>query len=190
MESKIKIKFPCTTEEVTGLSFLLECRTGDSRRPSKDAVGALFSRKEGDAWLPFGGVIYDGFDYVGTEPFSAQIAVVGMNSGWMTAGVLYWTFHLPFNVLGLSRLTAAPSQENDQSIKHIHGTGFSLEGLIRKGYDGQRDVFLFGMLKEECLWIGNGIKDQKNLRLSERAIREGKNFVVETDPALRTLLEG
>ena len=45
------------------------------------------------------------------------------------------------------------SDNNEKSVALLEGTGFKLEGVLRKA-SGEHDRKVYGMLAEECPWLG------------------------------------
>jgi hypothetical protein len=62
-------------------------------------------------------------------------------------------FRYPFVQLGCKRVTAIVEKGNKKSRKFIEGAGFQLEGVARRGWDGQKHACIYGMLYEECRYI-------------------------------------
>lgn len=73
---------------------------------------------------------------------------------WMTRDYLYRTFAYPFVQLNCRRLTGLVRVDNFDAQRFNEHLGFKREGLIRKACDDGTDMILYGMLKEECRWIG------------------------------------
>jgi RimJ/RimL family protein N-acetyltransferase len=74
---------------------------------------------------------------------------------WMNREFLFRSFAYPFIQLGLPRVTTKSAASNLPSIKLAHHLGFTIEGRMRKAAPGGLDDIVFGLLKEECRWIGN-----------------------------------
>lgn len=51
------------------------------------------------------------------------------------------------------RVVAKVEPENLHSADVIRRLGFQYEGFLRHGLDGDRDAYLFAMLKEDCRWL-------------------------------------
>jgi len=51
------------------------------------------------------------------------------------------------------RVTAEVSPYNNDAIRVVPRMGFVYEGYRRKGIEGVRDALLFGMLKEDCVFL-------------------------------------
>jgi hypothetical protein len=67
--------------------------------------------------------------------------------------VLRAIFDYTFNQLGTVRCTALTKKSNRRARAFLEGLGFVLEGRIRRGYDGVKDALIYGLLREECVYI-------------------------------------
>lgn len=82
---------------------------------------------------------------------SVSWAAVGKKP-WLSRGVLEYLCRHAFKTLGCVRINAMVDVENRRSISILHRLGFQREGRIRLGWDGERDLLIFGMLRDECRW--------------------------------------
>lgn len=82
-----------------------------------------------------------------------EISFAATNPRWATRGRVSAIMGYPFNQLGCARLTTVTGRKNKRARALDEKLGFKLEGVIRKGYDGQQDAMVYGMLKHECKWI-------------------------------------
>lgn len=73
---------------------------------------------------------------------------------WMTKDFLWRVFAYPFLQLNCNRVTGLVREDNIVAQKFDEHIGFKREGLIRKGATDGADIILYGMLKEECRWLG------------------------------------
>lgn len=73
---------------------------------------------------------------------------------WMTREFLFRSFAYPFIQLGMPRITTKSDERNTPSIRLAKHIGFIEEGRLRKAAPGGRDDIVFGLLKEDCRWIG------------------------------------
>lgn len=71
---------------------------------------------------------------------------------WASHEILAGMFAYPFLYRKLRRVTARIAADNAESQILALKLGFRVEGVERSGFFN-RDVCLFGMLAEECLWI-------------------------------------
>jgi RimJ/RimL family protein N-acetyltransferase len=58
-----------------------------------------------------------------------------------------------FGQLGCKRATAVAGKKNKKARKALEIVGFTLEGVLKRGFDGFEDAMIFGLLKEHCKWI-------------------------------------
>lgn len=97
------------------------------------------------------GVVFDGYTQAGISMHVA--AVEGKH--WLSKEFLYAVFAYPFIQLNCNRVTGLVRADNFKAQKLDEHLGFVKEGLIRRGCSDGTDMILYGMLKEECRWIGN-----------------------------------
>ena len=67
---------------------------------------------------------------------------------------LFRSFAYPFLQLDLPRVTCILDEGNGDSVRLAQHLGFKLEGRLRRAAPEGRDDLVFGMLREECRWIG------------------------------------
>lgn len=58
-----------------------------------------------------------------------------------------------FETLGCVRCTSITTKRNTASRGFLEHLGFTLEGKLRRGYDGKHDALIFGLLAEECRFL-------------------------------------
>lgn len=73
---------------------------------------------------------------------------------WMNRDFLFRAFAYPFIQLRCNRVTGLVRVDNIEARRFNEHLGFVKEGIIRKGADDGTDMILYGMLKEECRWLG------------------------------------
>lgn len=73
---------------------------------------------------------------------------------WMTRDFLFRAFAYPFIQLGCKRVTGLVRVDNIEARRFDEHLGFVQEGVIRQGATDGTDMILYGMLKEECRWLG------------------------------------
>lgn len=71
----------------------------------------------------------------------------------VTKRLLRTVFAIPFEDADVVRLEAETTADNEKCRKFVEKLGFTLEGRLRKAYDGVQDVLCYSMLKTECKWI-------------------------------------
>lgn len=84
---------------------------------------------------------------------SAWISIYTINKRWCSARCLRQIFKTGFDVLGCCRINALISAENGPSLSLAKRCGFVLEGNMRRYGDNGGDVYVLGMLREECRFI-------------------------------------
>ena len=94
-----------------------------------------------------------GFVYNNYVGISINVTVASVDPRWtLRRDIIRALFIYPFVQLGVTRLTCSVSVHNKKAIKLAEGLGFHREGLLRRGYDGINDAYLYAMLREECDW--------------------------------------
>ena len=73
---------------------------------------------------------------------------------WMTREYLWRAFAYPFIQLGCNRVTGLVRADNITAQRFDEHIGFKREGLLRKACTDGTDMILYGMLREECRWLG------------------------------------
>lgn len=94
---------------------------------------------------------------------SSWISIYTVNKRWCSARSLRRIFSAGFDLLGCRRLNALVSAGNPASLSLAKRCGFVTEGKMRRyGGDGQ-DVYVLGMLREECKFINN-LRRKENVK--------------------------
>jgi len=96
------------------------------------------------------GVVYN--LYTGPSICMHVAAVPGRR--WMTRDYLYRCFAYPFIQLQCNRITGLVRVDNLEAQKFDEHLGFKREGLLRRACEDGTDMILYGMLKEECRFLG------------------------------------
>jgi RimJ/RimL family protein N-acetyltransferase len=65
-------------------------------------------------------------------------------------------FQYIFVQLECGRCTAITTKKNRRTRAFLEALGFVLEGCVRRGYDGKRDALVYGLLVEDCRFLGVG----------------------------------
>lgn len=73
---------------------------------------------------------------------------------WLNKDFLFRAFAYPFIQLDCNRVTGLVKVNNLEARRFNEHLGFKQEGVIRKGAEDGTDMILYGMLKEECRWLG------------------------------------
>jgi hypothetical protein len=104
-------------------------------------------------------VVYDNFRGRDIE----MSVAAEMGSGWCSRSMLWHLFAYPFVQIGCDRVTAITPKKSKRVRKFLKRLGFVEEGRIRKGFETD-DAMIYGMLKDECAWIGRKANGQVNAR--------------------------
>lgn len=95
-----------------------------------------------------GGVVYH--EYKLTD---IQMSGAAISKKWLSHYRLMKIFSYPFIQLGCRRVTMLVPLRNSETRNFVEGLGFKQEGVLRQAFlDG--DCVVYGMLKQECKWIG------------------------------------
>jgi RimJ/RimL family protein N-acetyltransferase len=96
------------------------------------------------------GVVFNMF----TGPSISMHVAAAPGKRWMTKDFLWRCFAYPFLQLNCNRVTGLTRVVNFEAQKFIEHLGFKREGLIRRACEDGTDMILYGMLKEECRFLG------------------------------------
>lgn len=95
------------------------------------------------------GVVYNGYREVNIE-----MTIASSSPRWCMRGILAGLFWYPFEQLGLARVTAIAERSNQPVRAFLGRLGFREEGVMRRAFRNGNDAVIYGMLREECRWIG------------------------------------
>ena len=107
------------------------------------AIGVIRNKKL------LGGVVYHEHQ---PQYKTIMVSYAFDSPAWAMPAVLGSICAYPFIQLGCNRMTTLVPKKNKRSRRFIEGTGFKLEGCIRKGY-GNDDMMIYGMMARHCRWI-------------------------------------
>lgn len=85
--------------------------------------------------------------------YDAEIGVYCVDKLCIDRYYLKTVFKYPFAQLGLERVTAVCSVENEGIISQMKRFGFKQEGIHRRGYPTGCDALSFSILRDECIWL-------------------------------------
>lgn len=100
------------------------------------------------------GVIVSNVRYHEGVPLDVEISCATESSIAWHPDVCRTVFGYVFNQLGCIRCTSITKKNNTKARAFLEALKFQLEGSIRKGYDGQRDALVYGLLAEDCQFSG------------------------------------
>jgi len=72
----------------------------------------------------------------------------------LTPGRIGILLSYPFEQLGVERVSCVIASSNRRSRRVVEGLGWVHEGTVRKFYSDDIDGIIYGMLREECRWLG------------------------------------
>jgi RimJ/RimL family protein N-acetyltransferase len=122
---------------------------GDRVDEDNFGSGAIAIGLEDDGEL-IAGVVFN--MYTGPSISMHVAAVPG--SYWLNRDFLWRSFAYPFIQLGCRRVTALVRSDNAASHRFVRHLGFTEEGLLRRACTDGMDMVVYGMLLEECRWLG------------------------------------
>lgn len=96
------------------------------------------------------GVVYNMF----TGPSICMHVAAVPGKRWMTREYLWRAFAYPFIQLKCHRITGLVRVDNLEAQRFDEHLGFKKEGLLRRACTDGTDMILYGMLKDECRWLG------------------------------------
>lgn len=99
------------------------------------------------------GVLIAGCVFTRFMGHDIEVSTAADDARWATRRNLDHLFGYPFRQLDCVRMTAVTSEANVRTRKFLQGIGFKEEGRARKGWDGQLDAIIFGILKDECRFL-------------------------------------
>lgn len=73
---------------------------------------------------------------------------------WMTPAYLCASFRYPFEQLGVRRITGLVRADNIDAQRFDEHLGFVREGVMREGASDGADMFVYGLLKRDCKYLG------------------------------------
>ena len=130
------------------------CRRLDISLPSSGVFGGL--------GFLIGGRLTGGILFSDIKPgVDAWLSIFSDNKRWCSRRVLYVIFDIAFNLLKCRRLNALIDTDNRASLRLAEGVGFRREGVMRQYRENGRDVYVLGMLKNECNYLKE--KENKNV---------------------------
>ena len=133
-----------------------------------EALGAIDS----DGRL-IGGFVYSELRMC---PGGGSIAVCAAGErGWLSRGNLkVFLGEYPFGQLKVHRIQATVAKSNRRARNVIERLGFKNEGTLRGGLGVGKDAIVYGLLREESLWLGDvdpcSLSDNPGYRVPGNAI--------------------
>ena len=84
------------------------------------------------------------------RPVDCEIACASETPLAWTQPVISTVFRYIFVQLKCVRVTAIARKNNSKVRNFMERLNFVLEGNVRKGYDGEKDALIYGLLAEDC----------------------------------------
>ena len=113
-------------------------------------VGFAFVDGEGNF---YGGAVISNFR-AGEFGNDCEISCAAETPMAFRAHVMRAVFGYVFGQLQCVRLTAITTKRNMRSKRFLTALGFRVEGCVRRAYDGRRDALIYGLLAEDCRYLG------------------------------------
>ncbi len=105
-----------------------------------------------------GGVLFSDF----RPKCDVWISIWTNNKRWCNRRIIKSVFEFAFNFLDCRRINALINTDNLKSLRLAEGLGFCREGKMRQYREDGRDVYVLGMLKNECKYLIN--KEKKYVK--------------------------
>jgi hypothetical protein len=99
-------------------------------------------------------VIFSNVRYHNGAPLDVEISCATETSVAWRPEVVAAVFGYVFKQLGCKRCTSIVKKNNTRSRAFLEALNFKLEGCVRKGYDGDKDALIYGLLAEDCQFLG------------------------------------
>jgi RimJ/RimL family protein N-acetyltransferase len=113
------------------------------------------------------GIIEDGRSIAGVvyhdyRRFSIQMSMASESPHWCSRRTLRALLGYPFLQLMVARITVCTAKHNKKLRSLVERLGFELEGKLRAGFDGQRDLLIYGLLRKDAdRWITNAVRREE-----------------------------
>ena len=99
-------------------------------------------------------VLVSNVTYVNGRAINCEISCASDSKVAWKPGVCRAVFDYVFNQLGCRRCTSITRTNNTKARAFLEALNFQLEGNMRCGYDGEKNALLYGLLAEECRFVG------------------------------------
>lgn len=122
---------------------------GDRVNEANFGIGSVGIGLEEDGEL-IAGVVFNMYN---GPSISMHVAAIP-GKRWMTRDYLWRCFAYPFIQLKCNRITGLVREDNIEAQKFDEHLGFKREGLLRQACEDGTNMILYGMLKDECRFLG------------------------------------
>ncbi len=106
----------------------------------------------------YGEDIIAGVVYNNWRDANIEMTVASDTPRWCSRAVLRGLFWYPFGQIGCHRVTGTTEHTNQSVRAFLCRIGFCEEGVMRRAFRNGSDAVIYGMLREECRWIGDRVK--------------------------------
>lgn len=127
----------------------LKSRIGCTFDPANSQGFAIMS--DDDVFV--GGVLISNIRYHEGVAVDCEVSIASETATAWRPEPCRAVFKYIFEQLGCARCSAITRKNNTKARAFLETFKFQLEGNIRKGYDGQRDALVYGLLAEECPFL-------------------------------------
>lgn len=144
------IAIPAQPEQLPLLCTYLKDKTGTSFDPAKVQGFAVLS--DTDTFMA--GVLISNVRYnEAGRAVDCEISCAAEASIAFKPEVCKAIFQYIFVQLGCVRCTSITKKSNTRTRQFLEALNFQLEGNIRRGYDGERDALIYGLLATDCAFV-------------------------------------
>ena len=130
---------------------------GDDKRVAEWVVENLRGATEFKDCVAIGleknGIMLAGCVYYNYRKHDIEMTIASISPRWATKKTIAIFLSYPFVQLKVARVTAIAAKANKRARKMLERLGFQLEGVARRGMDGEKDACIYGMLASECKWL-------------------------------------
>lgn len=132
------------------IHFMMEQNHLDLRRQPLDNEQKWFCATMRDTWAE--NIIVAGLACEFKNAFDVHFSTGVADPGCISRRILRGVFQSLFS--RAVRITALVDPRNAHSNALVQRMGFIYEGFLRRGLDGYHDANLYGMLEEDCKYLG------------------------------------
>lgn len=140
---------------------------GDKARLVADYVAETTGAKYDDGLYVAYAILNDDNDFCGGVILSnyrgtdIEVSVASETPIAWHYDVCRTVFNYIFNGAKCVRCTCITTKRNKRAREFLDALGFVLEGNLRRGYDGQRDALIYGLLAEDCRFLAGGLDGEE-----------------------------
>lgn len=95
-------------------------------------------------------VVVSNLRHYNGKAIDCEISCATENSMAWRPEVCRTIFGYVFGQLGVVRCTSITRKNNTKARSFLEALNFELEGNVRRGYDGEKDALIYGLLAEDC----------------------------------------